>query len=204
MLWAEFALLFFGVPAAYGAGLIPVPKIPVLMAVSLGALWYLWKRVDFDRHSLLHPLNGHGRELRNIGLRSLGVALFSVCAVAIIDPSLLFGFPAAKPMLWLLVMILYPLLSAWPQEIIYRGFLIRRYGDILPGQAAMIASVLAFSFLHVIFDNWIAVLLTIPAGYLFTRTYLKTGSLMLASVEHAAYGCIVFTTGLGRFFYTPS
>lgn len=65
------------------------------------------------------------------------------------------------------------------------------------------ASVLAFSFLHVIFDNWIAVALTVPAGYLFTRTYRRTDSLLLASLEHALYGCAVFTTGLGRFFYTP-
>ena len=26
----------------------------------------------------------------------------------------------------------------------------------------------------------------------------------LTAIEHAVYGCIVFTTGLGRFFSTPS
>lgn len=204
LLWTEFGLLFFGVPAAYAAALLPIPKIPVLVGVSLGTLWYLWKRPDFDKLSLLHTLNGHIGELQKIGLRSLGVGIFSICVVMAIDPKQLFAFPSTNPMLWLMVMILYPLLSAWPQEIIYRGFLIRRYRPIFTGQGTMIASVIAFSFLHVIFDNWVAVILTIPAGYLFTRTYLKTGSIMLASIEHAAYGCVVFTTGLGHFFYKPS
>jgi membrane protease YdiL (CAAX protease family) len=101
-------------------------------------------------------------------------------------------------------MVLYPLLSAFPQEAIYRAFLFHRYAPILKtGHARTWASVLAFSFLHIVFGNWVAVALTLPAGWIFARTYRTTGSLALASLEHAVYGCIVFTVGLGRFFYTP-
>jgi uncharacterized protein len=63
------------------------------------------------------------------------------------------------------------------------------------------ASVLTFAFLHIIFGNLVAPLLTIPRGYLFTRTYVRTGSLVAVSIEHAVYGNIVFTVGLGVYFY---
>jgi len=138
-------------------------------------------------------------------IRSLLVAVGSIAAVLFLDPSMLLGFPKEKPGLWLLVMVLYPLLSAYPQELIYRAYFFHRYKDIFPAQAATIlASSAAFSFLHIIFNNWIAVGLTFPAGYIFSRTYIRSGSLMLAAIEHGLYGCIIFTSGLGRFFYNPS
>jgi hypothetical protein len=55
--------------------------------------------------------------------------------------------------------------------------------------------------MHIIFGNVIAPLLTIPGGYLFCRTYARTGSLPAAAIEHAVYGDIVFTVGLGVYFY---
>ena len=142
---------------------------------------------------------------RAIALRSLAVALFSALIVLIWAPKQLFAFPRTRPLLWLAVMMLYPLLSAFPQEAIYRAFLFHRYVPILKTDRARTwASVLAFSFLHIVFANWVAVALTLPAGWIFARTYRRTDSLFLASLEHAAYGCIVFTVGLGRFFYNPT
>lgn len=204
-LWGEFFILFVGIPAVYALGLLPVPKIPVLLAFSVITLVWLLRRGGFTRRDLLDGWRDNGEAFRWILLRSAMVAVFSVGAVLLIDPSLFLTFPRARPWLWLLVMVLYPLLSAYPQELIYRAFLFKRYETILPTNAArIVASVLVFSFLHVVFDNWIAVVLTIPAGFIFTRTYVRTNSLFLVSLEHALYGCIVFTSGLGRFFYTPN
>jgi hypothetical protein len=45
-------------------------------------------------------------------------------------------------------------------------------------------------------------ILTFFGGYLFAYTYAKTRSLLLVSIEHALYGCLLYTIGLGRFFYT--
>ena len=204
LLWIEFLVLFGLVPLLYSVGYVPLPKIPVLFVFFLCCLLYLVKSSNFKTAALFDGLKDNLDCLRTIALRALAVTLLSIAAVLIIDPSLLFGFPRTRPLLWLLVMLLYPLLSAYPQELIYRPFLFHRYQAIMPTPALLTtASVLAFSFLHVIFGNWVAVALTLPAGYAFTRTYRKTGSLLLASVEHAAYGCIVFTTGLGHFFYNP-
>ncbi|CCH49411.1 membrane protein of unknown function [Pseudodesulfovibrio piezophilus C1TLV30] len=205
LLWLEFLTLFGALPLAYALGLIPLPRIPILLVIFAASLIYLVRHPDFNHRELIHGLRGHSREIRNIFIRSGCVAVICMAAVLMIDPYLLFGFPRSRPLLWLGVMLLYPLLSAYPQEIIYRAFLFTRYKSILPSSSVILwASTLAFAFLHIVFANWLAVAFTLPAGYIFTRTYVRTESLLLTSMEHALYGCIVFTSGLGRFFYTPS
>ncbi|MHB1155946.1 MAG: hypothetical protein ACYC26_03800 [Phycisphaerales bacterium] len=37
--------------------------------------------------------------------------------------------------------------------------------------------------------------------WMFTRTYQRTGSLLLAGIEHALYGDLLFTIGLGHYLY---
>jgi len=56
---------------------------------------------------------------------------------------------------------------------------------------------------HLIFGNLVPVILTVAGGYLFARTYLATRSLFCVCVEHALYGCFIFTIGLGHLFYKP-
>lgn len=204
-LWMEFAALFGLTPICYALGWLPLPKIPLLLAVSTGALVYLVRKEHLQKSAFPLQFRKIRPHLLPMALRCLAVTVFSVAAVVFFTPADLFGFPRSRPLLWLAVMGLYPLLSALPQELLYRAFLFARYAPILPSPAALTwASVLSFAFLHIVFGNPVAVLLTIPAGYVFTRTYRDTGSLTLAALEHSAYGCIVFTVGLGRFFYNPA
>jgi membrane protease YdiL (CAAX protease family) len=58
-----------------------------------------------------------------------------------------------------------------------------------------------FGYMHIIFHNWVAVVLTIIGGFLFAVTYNKTRSTLLVSIEHSLFGCLIFTIGLGEFFY---
>ena len=44
-------------------------------------------------------------------------------------------------------------------------------------------------------------LLSGVGGVLFARTYLTSGSLAMAALEHALYGNFIFTIGLGEFFF---
>jgi hypothetical protein len=57
-------------------------------------------------------------------------------------------------------------------------------------------------FAHVLLMNPVAVIMTALGGYLFAKDYARHQSLALACLEHALYGCWVFTLGLGIFFYT--
>jgi CAAX protease family protein len=65
-----------------------------------------------------------------------------------------------------------------------------------------VASAIAFSWAHIVLLNSLAVVFTLLRGWLFARTYLRTRSLLATAVKHAAYGCLLFTVSLGRWFVT--
>jgi membrane protease YdiL (CAAX protease family) len=114
-------------------------------------------------------------------------------------PSAFLNLPRSNPLLWGLVMVLYPLLSVYPQGIIYRVFLFDRYRLLFGGGwGIVLVSALTFAFVHIVFRNFLAIALTVPAGLLFAVRYWQTGSLVVSSFEHALYGCAIFTIGLGR------
>src|SRR5262249_60664800 len=96
----------------------------------------------------------------------------------------------------------YPLFSVYPQELLFRAYFFRRYQGLFGTGAGLIAAAaLAFSFVHIIFGNWISVALTLIGGVLFGMTYRQSGSLLLTSIEHAVFGNFLFTIGLGEYFY---
>jgi membrane protease YdiL (CAAX protease family) len=116
---------------------------------------------------------------------------------------LFLSLPRTNPVLWVAILLLYPVLSVYPQSLVYRAFLFHRYGGLFGnGPLTVIASAVAFGFLHVIFRNGWAVGLSALAGLLFAARYWQTGSLFVSAFEHALYGGLIFTSGLGRFFYS--
>jgi membrane protease YdiL (CAAX protease family) len=52
-----------------------------------------------------------------------------------------------------------------------------------------------------VFENWIAPTATFFGGLLFAWTYDRTRSALVAGLQHAAFGCYIFTIGLGWYFY---
>jgi membrane protease YdiL (CAAX protease family) len=160
---------------------------------------------------LRDPNFDRGRLWDIAGLRHHALAILSLFAVmTALDVALVrrytlgmfLSFPRSAPQLWGLVMAFYPLLSVYPQAIIYRLFLFGRYSGLFAARwGIVLASAAAFAFVHIVFRNALAVALTLPAGLLFAVRYWQTESLMASSFEHALYGCAIFTIGLGRWFY---
>jgi membrane protease YdiL (CAAX protease family) len=156
----------------------------------------------------------HGTEWNWPGLRAgwKSVALRFACLAPLItaitwfafrDGHQFLSFPRDRPDIWIKVMVLYPLLSVWPQEIIYRSFIRHRYAPLFKTRAAYIAaSAIAFGFMHILFLNPVAITMTLIGGVLFAHSYYKHQSLALACLEHALYGCLIFTIGLGQFFFS--
>lgn len=143
--------------------------------------------------------------LRPMFLRFAMAALFLGACTAVFEPERLFGLPRERPQLWIMVMVFYPLLSVFPQEMIFRVFFHARYASIFYTQRLMLAaSAIAFGFAHVLLQNWVAVLLCTAGGLIFGATYERTKSLALVWIEHALYGCFIFTIGLGYYFYHGS
>ncbi len=187
---------------------------PILFVSTALALLYLLLDPAFDKRQLWRI-----RSLATDWKRILAIYAVAVPAMIgftlLIDlgyipigPSerdLLFGFPSRAPQTWLIVMLFYPILSVYPQEILFRTFLFHRYerafGSTL---VTIIFSALAFGWMHIFFGNPIAVPLTILSGALHAWTYARTRSTAVAVVEHALYGNAAFTIGLGWFFFTGS
>jgi uncharacterized protein len=121
--------------------------------------------------------------------------------VVLVRPQGLFQLPRTRTGLWLIIMVAYPLLSAYPQELIFRTFLFHRYRRLLPARALLVVSAVAFGYAHIVLHNWPSVLLSTIGGVLFASTYARSRSTLLAAIEHAICGCFVFTVGLGGLFY---
>jgi membrane protease YdiL (CAAX protease family) len=57
---------------------------------------------------------------------------------------------------------------------------------------------------HLFFKNTLVIVLTFLGGILFAITYHKTNSTLLVSIEHAIYGCWLFTVGMGSMLGFPT
>jgi uncharacterized protein len=201
-LWVEFFALYAGIPMV----ILYFRKLQLLLAVmwlgSLGIHLFLKHRHKVP-HSEEWNWAGLRAGARSVLLRFAILASLVAIAVWYLTPEEFLSFPRERPVFWLIVMVLYPILSVWPQELIYRSFLFYRYRPIFGEASAYIAaSALAFGYVHVMFLNWIAPAMTLIGGGLFATSYRKHRSLALACFEHALYGCLIFTLGLGRFFFT--
>jgi membrane protease YdiL (CAAX protease family) len=201
---AEFLFLFFGVPLLIFYRVLP--NLPILYLFVAGAATFFVLRHDpsFDS-SRLFSLHVSRPYLSRLLLRDAVFLLLLGLAVRLFAPHLLFSFVKLAPAFWALVMLLYPLLSVYPQELLYRAFFFHRYRPLFgSGWTMLVASAFAFGFVHIIFGNWLAVALCIIGGLLFALTYQHSGSLLLACIDHALFGNFIFTIGLGQFFYHGS
>lgn len=197
----EFLILYVALPLGYRFSPVRVPALPVLWVVVAYAWWRLFADPHFDRAKLWNVSQMHWRLLPILGVFAV-VALLLWLAVHWFSPKLEWNFVRGSPGFWAIVMIAYPVLSVYPQGVLYRAFFFERYATLFPGKWPMIlASAAAFAFLHIIFRNWLAVGLTFAGGLLFASRYAETGSLAVSSFEHALYGCWLFTIGLGQYFY---
>lgn len=197
----EFAAIFLVLPLAYRLSPITFSPFPLLWMATLYC--YLQLRKTTARPlSQLWNIEAVPKQLPGILLPFLAFVLAAWYAMWRWHPDFLFSLVRHKTWLWALIMLLYPILSVLPQTLVYRAFLMTRYKRLFSSPSALILmSGVAFSFMHIIFRNPIAVSLTFPGGLLFAWRYHRTNSLALSALEHALYGCALFTLGLGRYFY---
>ena len=201
----EYGLIWLGLPAALAISRLwfDWPLIPALWAMALIFTIVLLFDRSFDRRQLWNrkPVRSH------IGPILLRWALISpVIFVAAwwLTPDLFLGFVRERPRIWAIVMVAYPIASVYPQGIIYRAFMLHRYRSLGRQGTVIVLAALAFAWTHVVFWNFVAPSLTLVGGVLFARTHLRSQSLLTSSIEHALYGCVVFTAGWGHFIFHGS
>ncbi len=197
-LWVEFVALFFGVPVAIAAILPASSMFPVLFAATALGVVLLHRTPGFAWSEL------RGRVDWRVVAGFAAVTLACAFVVSwVTTGGRPFAFAAANPGLMVAILILYPVLSALPQELVFRPLFFRRYGPILPdGAAGLILNAAVFSFAHLMYWSWIVTAMTFAGGLAFAWAYRVRGSFPLAVVLHGVAGPILFLLGLGMFFYS--
>ena len=209
LLWAEFLTLYLGVPVALTAAinLLPLYGIGVnplgiaLAALLVLAIHLLNRTPGFSWPDLLK--GGVLRHWRII-LAYAAVTATTLLALAhvVLDERMLFGLLLHRPELWAMVMLLYPIFSVIPQRLIYGPLFFHRYGRLFQSQTSLIVvNGVAFSLGHLFYQNWVALLVTFGGGVLMAWAWTRTQSFGLALVLHALSGQLIFTIGLGLYFY---
>ena len=202
--WLELFVLFYGLPIAIaltrasGIGLSPLPVLWVAALVCFVFLWRSKSEASTPRHNFDAFRAGLPGVLLRVAVGS--VILLGIAAIFI--PESLFAFPRRAPVVWAIIMVAYPLLSVVPQGIVFRQWFLKRYRALLGnGLWMLLVAAITFGFAHIAFGNWIAPLLTTLGGVIFMRTFMKSRSALLANLEHALFGDIVFTLGYGQWLY---
>jgi membrane protease YdiL (CAAX protease family) len=198
----EFALIFVGLPllAGWQGQILRRWVIPQLVLLAAIFLVLLWRDSSFDRRQMRAVPQDWRGLLRIVVFFVLGGA--AVLYLAWRSGLDLFSFPRERPFLWVLVVLLYPLVSALPQEVIFRVFFFHRYRSLFPDpRLMMLVSASAFALAHLELGNLPALGLSFLGGLLFANTFGTTRSLPIVTLEHGLWGDWLFTVGLGVYFY---
>ena len=195
----EIFIFFIAIPIILIPTKSNIAMFSTLTAVAIICVGYLkYKKIKLINFKDFRP----DKYLKIIFYKSLIVTTLVLTFSYFFDPSKFLNLPRSHFFLWLLIMFLYPILSAFPQEIVYRSFFFKRYGNLFKNKKVLIfVNAFLFSFAHIIYLNPIVILFTFIGGLIMAESYSRHNSLIKVSIEHGLYGDIVFTSGLGAYFY---
>lgn len=201
-LWlgVEFAALYIGAPLAMALFLPPRSLFPALMLFMLAGLFLLWRTGGFDWRALIR---GWGR----VGwgflvVFSLAVGLIGWGIMTLNHPAYMLNLSPERLRFLSMVWLLYPLLSALPQELIFRPLFFHRFGALFPDiRVAVLVNGAVFSFAHLMYWSVTVALMTFAGGVIFALAYLWRG-FPSAWMLHAMAGNMLFATGMGYYFWS--
>lgn len=197
----EFLLFFFGVPLFIFCDPKFIHPSAILLPVLAGLIIYFRFTPGFKFRDLIRLRISRNMWLKN-GLIVLLIGIVLMFGVIIFDRDNLFNLPRGNFWVWILLCLFYPVFSAYIQEVIYRTFLFRRYKKLFVRKSSLIlASGISFSFVHIVYYSPVSIILTLVAGLYLAYVYVKTGSVMFTAILHGLYGILVFTIGLGQYFW---
>lgn len=199
----EFFIIFILVPISFA---IPYNwKIKMFIGV-LGFLYivFLLLKVEKNKFKISSNLNWKYFWKTTL-LKFIGISILTIIYVLVVDKNNLFTVVINKPKMWVIFLFVYAFLSVYPQELVYRTFFFQRYQSLFANKKLFIfINAIVFSLGHIFFKNPLVIVLTFFGGTLFALTYNQTKSTLLVSIEHAIYGCWLFTVGMGSMLGFPS
>ena len=198
--WIELLSIFIGIPLLLKFAVAPVLKLIPLFLVFVIYFFILLRDKTFKRRQF--RLNGFKAWIM-ILWRSSIMLLFLICFTWFTYPSQFLNLPAHEPSLWLMLVFVYPLFSVVPQEFIFRAYFYHRFHGLVSNRNILVLiNAALFSFSHIVFENWVAIIFTFIASIMFSLTYLRHRSYTIVVLEHTIYGLLIFTIGPGQFFHT--
>lgn len=201
LLQAEFLAFYVAIPLMMAVIMPPAYLFPALFSFALLGAFLLHITPGFRWRDLV---SGFARiDWGFVG----GFALVTLAAasafILLTRPEAFLGLLRERPELLALIWAFYPWFSALPQELIFRPLFFRRYGGLMPSrQAAILINGGVFAFAHLMYWNLPALVLTFAGGLAFAWAYEKQRNFPAAVLMHALAGGLMFTLGLGVYFYT--
>ncbi len=202
LVWLEIICLFMLLPLFLSVqNFSRAILYPILITACAYIIWRSFKLIDWK--AFWHFPKSLSL-WRNVFLRIFIVLILSCIAMFILPHQGWFSLPKYSLKLWLMVMIFYPLVSVLPQEIIWRFYLLEGTKYILPQRyMRIILSAFLFSFVHIIYFNAFSLIATFYLGFPLAFSYYQgKKSFWPVWVEHSLAGQIIFTIGLGVYFYS--
>lgn len=200
--WLELLLFLGGVPLLVLFLENYVLRRSLLLVAAGYAVFRLWGKISW-RGLFARPKPGWWKA--PLGRAGLALALL-LGFVLLVKPGNFLNLPKEHLGLWAVFMLLYPVLSVLPQELVYRVYIFEVHKGILsPPAWALLGSALAFAWMHIIFAGCFAVVSTFMAGVALAWNYKQNrsqpGAIWPLLLEHSLYGQIVFTVGLYQYFF---
>lgn len=203
LLIAEMVLLFVMVPVSF------VLNYSVWFKIIVGILGftyiiYVLLKVERIRFKMSQQLKWR-KFFKRVIIQLILIAIITGSYVWLVDRPNFLWVVINKPYLWLLMLFVYSVFSVYPQEVIYRTFFFKRYQSLFVNQNfLLLINAVLFSMAHLFFKNTLVLIMTFVGGILFAFTFLKTKSTLLVTIEHALYGCCLFTVGMGDMLGFPN
>lgn len=199
----EFLIIFILFPISLVLDYSPWLKLGIGFS-GFFYINYILIKVESEKLKILPNLNWK-LFWKEIIIKLLLIMIITFLFVYITNRELLFKVIINKPKLWFFILFIYSLFSVYPQELIYRTFFFKRYKTVFKNTDFLIfINAIVFCLGHMFFKNLLVIVLTFFGGLLFAMTYNKTQSTLLVSIEHAIYGCWLFTVGMGGMLGFPT
>ncbi|WP_323787759.1 CPBP family intramembrane glutamic endopeptidase [Psychroserpens sp.] len=199
----EFFIIFILIPVSFAV------QYPIWIKMCIGVFGFLYVlfvllRIEKNKFKVAPNLSWKSF-FKRTAIQLTGIAILTMVYMWFVDRPNLFVVILNKPLLWLVILFVYSVFSVYPQELIYRTFFFQRYRNLFKNEALfIIVNAALFSLAHIFFRNGLVMILTFVGGILFALTFKKTNSTLLVSIEHAIYGCWLFTVGMGEMLGFPS
>jgi membrane protease YdiL (CAAX protease family) len=199
----EFFLIFILIPVSFALNYSPFIKLGIGL-LGFSYVIYVLLKVEHQKFKIAKTINWKVF-WKTTAIKFLIIALITFVFVWQTSSEALFYVVLHKPKLWVFILFVYTFLSVYPQELVYRTFYFKRYNSLFKNNTFLIFSnAIVFALAHLFFKNTLVIILTFLGGILFALTYNKTPSTLLVSIEHAIYGCWLFTVGMGEMLGFPS